>query len=249
VEIVKIIPAIDLQDGKCVRLWQGDFEKTTEYSADPAEVAARFALLKASDLHIVDLDGARYGKQLNRAIVASIADQSAMAIQLGGGIRDSNTLATWFDAGVARCVIGSLAVTEPDTVKAWINRFGGERIVLALDVKLDATNEPIVTTHGWTRSSNMSLFECIEDFGSAGLVHVLCTDVSRDGAMTGPNFELYERILSKYPGLALQASGGIRNIADLEQLRRTGVPAAISGRALLDGKITAGEIAAFLQNA
>ena len=246
---MRLIPAIDLQDGKCVRLWQGDFNKTTEYSADPAEVAKQFALLNASELHVVDLDGARFGKQHNKEIVADIIEQSNMTVQLGGGIRDGETLQTWFAAGVSRCVIGSLAVTEPDTVKAWLSRFGGEQIVLALDVKLDAAEEPIVTTHGWTRSSNMTLFECIDDFRSAGLVHVLCTDVSRDGAMAGPNFELYKRILTEYPDLALQASGGIRHIDDLEQLRQLGVPAAISGRALLDGKISPGEVEAFLQNA
>jgi phosphoribosylformimino-5-aminoimidazole carboxamide ribotide isomerase len=249
VAAVKIIPAIDLQDGKCVRLWQGDFEKTTEYSVDPTEVATQFAQLNATDLHLVDLDGARYGKQLNQSIVASIVEQTAMTVQLGGGIRDADTLTAWFAAGVSRCVIGSLAVTEPDTVKAWISRFGGENIVLALDVKLDDSDEPIVTTHGWTRSSNLSLFECINDFRSVGLVHVLCTDVSRDGAMAGPNVELYQRILAEHPAIALQASGGVRDISDLQTLRDIGVPAAISGRALLDGKITAEEIAKFLQNA
>ncbi|MGI9200823.1 MAG: 1-(5-phosphoribosyl)-5-[(5-phosphoribosylamino)methylideneamino]imidazole-4-carboxamide isomerase [Woeseiaceae bacterium] len=246
---MKIIPAIDLKDGKCVRLWQGDFHKTTEYSSDPTEVANQFADLAATDLHLVDLDGARIGQQLNKDIVLAIAKESRVEIQLGGGIRDAETVAGWLAAGVRRCVIGSLAITEPDTVKAWLTRFGGDQIVLALDIKLDEQQEPIVTTHGWTRNSSSSLFECIDDFMSAGLQHVLCTDVSRDGAMAGPNFELYEAILGAYPDLALQASGGVRHIGDLEQLRRIGVPAAISGRALLDGKISAEEIEAFLQNA
>lgn len=246
---MKIIPAIDLQDGKCVRLWQGDFDKTTEYSSDPVEVATQFAALKTSDLHVVDLDGARYGEQRNKQIVNAIANQSNMTVQLGGGIRDSATLESWFKSGVARCVIGSLAVTEPDTVKSWLNRFGGDRIVLALDVKLDAQGEPMVTTHGWTRDSSLTLFECIDDFLSAGLVHVLCTDVSRDGAMAGPNLELYANIVSNYSDLQLQASGGVRSIKDLEQLRHLGVPAAISGRALLDGKISVQEIEQFQQSA
>lgn len=246
---MKIIPAIDLKDGKCVRLWQGDFDKTTEYSSDPTEVATQFADLAATDLHLVDLDGARIGQQLNRDIVLAIAKASRLEIQLGGGIRDAETVAGWLAAGVRRCVIGSLAITEPDTVKAWLNRFGGDQIVLALDIKLDEQQEPIVTTHGWTRNSSSSLYECIDDFMSAGLMHVLCTDVSRDGAMAGPNFELYEAVLGAYPDLALQASGGVRHIGDLEQLRRIGVPAAISGRALLDGKISAEEIETFLQNA
>lgn len=245
---MRIIPAIDLKDGKCVRLWQGDFEKTTEYSSDPTEIAKQFADLAATELHLVDLDGARLGQQMNSDIIASIASDSRVDIQLGGGIRDSDTVSNWLAAGVERCVIGSLAITEPDTVKAWLARFGGDHIVLALDVKLDQQQEPIVTTHGWTRDSSTNLFECIGDFLSAGLKHVLCTDVSRDGAMAGPNFELYERVMTSFPDIELQASGGVRNIEDLEQLRRIGVPAAISGRALLDGKISAKEMEAFLRN-
>ena len=246
---MNIIPAIDLKDGKCVRLLQGDFDKTTEYSNDPAQVARQFAALAANSLHIVDLDGARYGEQHNKEIVAAIADESELSIQLGGGIRDTETVASWLDAGVSRCVIGSLAITQPDSVKAWLARFGGDSIVLALDVKIDAHNEPIVTTHGWTQDSEATLFESIEDFLSAGLKHVLCTDVSRDGAMAGPNLELYQRIMQTYPELQLQASGGIRHLQDLEALRQLGVPAAISGRALLDGKISAEEIETFLRNA
>ena len=246
---MNIIPAIDLKDGKCVRLLRGDFDKATEYSDDPAQIARQFAALAASDLHIVDLDGARYGEQRNKELVASIADESNLTVQLGGGIRDAETVEKWLAAGVSRCVIGSLAITEPDTVKAWLTRFGGDRIVLALDVKMDAQNEPIITTHGWTKDSEATFFESVNDFMSAGLQHVLCTDVSRDGAMTGPNFELYQRIMEAYPELLLQASGGVRHIEDLEQLRRLGVPAAISGRALLDGKISAEEIETFLRSA
>jgi phosphoribosylformimino-5-aminoimidazole carboxamide ribotide isomerase len=246
---MNIIPAIDLKDGKCVRLLQGDFDRATEYSDDPAQVARQFAALAASDLHIVDLDGARFGEQRNKEIVASIADESNLTVQLGGGIRDAETVEKWLAAGVSRCVIGSLAITEPDTVKAWLARFGGDRIVLALDIKMDARNEPIITTHGWTKDSKATFFESVNDFMSAGLQHVLCTDVSRDGAMVGPNFELYQRIMEAYPELLLQASGGVRHIGDLQQLRRLGVPAAISGRALLDGKISAEEIETFQQSA
>ncbi len=245
---MNVIPAIDIKDGKCVRLFQGDFEKSTEYSSDPAEIARQFASLAARDLHIVDLDGARSGTQQNRKIVAAIASSSGFAVQVGGGIRDATTVAHWLDAGVDRCVVGSLAVAKPDTVKAWLARFGRHRIVLALDIRLDKRNEPIVTTHGWTRNSETTLFECIDDFMYAGLQHVLCTDVSRDGAMSGPNFDLYMSIVERYPDLKLQASGGVRHIADLERLRRIGVPAAISGRALLDGKISAEEMETFQRN-
>jgi phosphoribosylformimino-5-aminoimidazole carboxamide ribotide isomerase len=246
---MNVIPAIDLQDGKCVRLLRGDFDQTTEYSSDPTEIARQFAALAVTTLHLVDLDGARTGEQKNRDIVAAIAADSILDIQLGGGIRDQATVAKWFEIGVQRCVIGSLALTDPDTVKAWLNRYGRQKIVLALDIRYDKHHEPVVTTHGWTRDSETTLYECVDDFLSAGLQHVLCTDVSRDGAMTGPNFALYESMVSRYPQLSLQASGGIRHIEDLEQLRRLGVPAAISGRALLDGRISAGEIATFQQNA
>ena len=246
---MRIIPAIDLQGGKCVRLYQGDFEKSTEYSDDPVAVAREFAALKANDLHIVDLDGARSGTQENRDIIAAIAAQSGMDVQIGGGIRDRETVTDWLAAGASRCVIGSLAVSEPDAVKSWIVQIGAEHIVLALDVNINESGVPMITTHGWTRSSTRSIYECIDDFLTVGLRHVLCTDVSRDGAMAGPNLELYAGIIERYPGLQLQASGGVRNIADMEALRSLGVPAAITGRALLDGKITAAEVASFLQNA
>jgi len=246
---MKVIPAIDLQDGKCVRLFQGDFAKTTEYSDDPAAIARHFAELQATDLHIVDLDGARSGTQVNHAIISAIAGDSDMAVQIGGGIRDRDTVRKWLDAGVARCVIGSLAITEPDAVKSWLVTFGGDRIVLALDVNIDGVGIPMITTHGWTRPSDTSVYECIEDYLDLGLRHVLCTDVSRDGAMAGPNTDLYANILLRFPDLQLQASGGVRNLQDLQALRDRGLPAAITGRALLDGKITAEEMVSFRQNA
>ena len=246
---MKVIPAIDLKDGKCVRLFKGDFEQTTEYSDDPAAVARQFAELHVKDLHIVDLDGARSGTQGNREIVEVIASETDMSVQVGGGIRDRETLSAWLDAGVSRCVIGSLAITEPDAVKSWLVKFGGEKIVLALDVNIDDSGVPVVTTHGWTRNSSTSVYECIDDYRSLGLRHVLCTDVSRDGAMAGPNLELYADILDQFPDLQLQASGGVRHVQDLQALRDLGLPAAITGRALLDGKITAAEMATFQQNA
>lgn len=246
---MKIIPAIDLQGGKCVRLYQGDFEKSTEYSNDPVAVAREFAALRTDDLHIVDLDGARSGTQENRNIISAIAAESGTAVQIGGGIRDRETVSAWLEAGASRCVIGSLAVSEPDAVKSWLVQIGAEHIVLALDVNIDESGAPMITTHGWTRPSRRSVYECIDDFLTVGLQHVLCTDVSRDGAMAGPNLKLYAGIMERYPELQLQASGGVRNIADMEALRALGVPAAVTGRALLDGKITPGEVATFLQSA
>lgn len=246
---MKIIPAIDLKDGKCVRLFQGDFEKTTEYSNDPAAIGRRFSALNVDDLHIVDLDGARSGDQDNADIVAAIASESGLKVQLGGGIRTRNDVAGWLANGVARCVVGSIAINDPERVKQWIEEFGSDAIVLALDVRLDEAGTPLLTTHGWTENSGTSLWDCLDAYADAGAVHVLCTDVDRDGAMTGPNFALYAEILQRYHRLQLQASGGVRNIDDLELLREIGLPAAITGRALLDGEISETEVAAFQQNA
>lgn len=245
---MRIIPAIDLKDGKCVRLYKGEFDKTTEYSSDPASVGRRFSALEVEDLHIVDLDGARTGTQENRAIVAEIASQSGLALQLGGGIREREDVANWLNTGVTRCVIGSVAIKNPEQVKQWLIEFGGDSIVLALDINFDNTGVPMLTTHGWTKESGVSLWECIDGYSDVGVTHVLCTDVSRDGAMTGPSFDLYADILTRYPNLSLQASGGVRNIEDLSRLRAMGVPAAITGRALLDGEISAEEIASFRRN-
>ena len=246
---MRIIPAIDLKEGKCVRLFKGDFSKTTEYSSNPVEIARRFSGLDVQDLHVVDLDGARSGEQRNRSIVRTITAESDLKVQLGGGIRDRATVVDWLENGVSRCVVGSLAVTDTPLVKGWLGEFGGDRFVLALDVKVADDGTPLLSTHGWTRDQGVSLWACIDRYAGAGARHVLCTDVSRDGAMAGPNFDLYEEILRRYPHLDLQASGGVRNMADLRQLRSLGIPAAITGRALLDGKITTMEVASFRQSA
>ena len=243
---MKVIPAIDLRRGQCVRLLQGDFDRQTNYSKDPVALADNYKTTGFSDLHIVDLDGARSGQQANQDIIRRIVSSSDLAVQIGGGIRTAEQLETWLDAGVARVVIGSLAVIRPRLVSGWIDTYGTDKIVLALDVTLDEAGTPQLATHGWTRSGNMTLWQCIDTYLHVGLQHVLCTDISRDGAMTGPNTELYAKLLEKYPCIQLQASGGVRDIGDLKALNRIGVPAAISGRALLDGKINTEELTTFL---
>ena len=246
---MRIIPAIDLKAGKCVRLFKGDYEQTTEYSSDPRAVGRRFSTLHVSDLHIVDLDGARSGAQANEALIRDIVADSGLTVQLGGGVRQREDVANWLDLGVGRCVVGSMAIGESSTVKKWIVEFGEDVIVLGLDIRLDESGVPMLTTHGWTQHAGVSLWDCLDSYGDVGARHVLCTDVARDGAMAGPNFELYAEILSRYPHLQLQASGGVRNIGDLQQLRDLGLPAAITGRALLDGKISEAEIRTFQQSA
>ncbi|RLA26022.1 MAG: 1-(5-phosphoribosyl)-5-[(5-phosphoribosylamino)methylideneamino]imidazole-4-carboxamide isomerase [Gammaproteobacteria bacterium] len=243
---MKIIPAIDLRQGQCVRLFQGDFDRQTIYGKDPVALAGSYQTMGFSNLHIVDLDGARSGQQENQAIIRSIIDSSELAVQVGGGIRSAQQLESWLDAGVARVVIGSLAIIRPRLVSEWLVSYGPEKIVLALDVTLDETGTPQLATHGWTRPGNITLWQCIDTYLDVGLQHVLCTDISRDGAMTGPNIELYAQLIGKYPQIQLQASGGVRDINDLKALDRIGLPAAISGRALLDGKIDSTELTTFL---
>lgn len=245
---MNVIPAIDIRGGRCVRLFQGEFDRETEYSADPAGVAREFAELGVRHLHIVDLDGARDGQQRNQPTVATIAEQSPLDVQLGGGIRSRETLARWLQHGVSRCVIGSTAVTEPDRFRSWLREFGAEKIVLALDVRLDQNGVPMLATHGWEKTSATSLWACVKNYLADGLKHVLCTDVSRDGAMSGPNFSLYEEMLQRFPDIALQASGGVRGLGDLQRLRHIRVDGAITGRALLDGALTPEEVRSFLRD-
>lgn len=244
-----VIPAIDLRDGLCVRLYQGDFQRCTTYSLEPEELASELQERGFRFLHIVDLDGAKSGEQANRELVQRIAKNSALSIQLGGGIRDAKRIENWLSAGVDRCVIGSRAVNDPHLVRRWLRRFGPERILLALDVRLDAENTPWLVTDGWTRESATSLWQCLEQYLEAGLQQVLCTDVSRDGAMTGPNLGLYEEFVRRFPALQLQASGGMRDCPDLHALQQLGASAAITGRAMLEGNFDDEELQPFLRGA
>lgn len=245
---MNIIPAIDLRNGRCVRLLKGDFDQETEYSSNPVEIGNQFSALDVANLHIVDLDGALTGTQRNRHIVAELVSKSGLEVQVGGGIRSRDDVEDWLGKSVSRCVVGSLAVREPEVVMPWLDEFGPDAIVIALDVRIEAAGRPVLTTQGWTEETDTSLWECLDEFENAGAKHILCTDVLRDGTLTGPNFDLYADILNRYPTLQLQASGGVRDIADLELLRELGVPAAITGKALLDGRISAEEIRSFRQS-
>lgn len=246
---MNVIPAIDLVDGQCVRLLRGKFDNKTVYSDDPLALARDYETMGCDRLHVVDLDGARSGHLQNDAVIRSIAGSSGLAIQLGGGIRDESELDAWLNAGIDRVIIGSLAVTDAPLVRDWLASYGSEKIVLALDVTMPSGSAPQLVIHGWTRSTAMTLWECVDEFAQSGLKHVLCTDTGRDGALTGPNLDLYAQFLERYPDVCLQASGGIRSIDDLRALANLGVPVAISGRALLDGSITAREMRSFLRAA
>ncbi len=246
---MRIIPAIDVLNGNCVRLLKGDYDQSTEYSTDPAAIGVRFSRLAVADLHIVDLDGARTGSQQNQAIVTDIASQTGLAVQLGGGIRSKDDIERWLNAGVRRCVIGSAAVRSPERVISWMEDLGADKIVLALDVRLNDKGVPLLATDGWTEDSRSTLWDCLDLYTKAGAEHVLCTDIDRDGTLQGPNSALYQEIMRHHPGLRLQASGGVRNMLDLYRLRRLGLPAAITGRALLDGDISENEVTVFQRSA
>jgi len=242
-----LIPAIDLRGGQCVRLLQGRFDTETVYAADPLDVLDRYLALGARQIHVVDLDGARDGSQGNRHAIQRIAARAGRdAIQVGGGVRTRQVADELFALGVARAVVGSVAVTQPDEVASWLTEFGPERIVLAFDVRLDEGDTPRLATHGWERQTQTSLWDAIERYLPAGLRHVLCTDVARDGALSGPNIALYAECVRRFPSIAWQASGGVSGVADLHALAATGPAAVISGRALLEGRLTAEELAPFL---
>jgi phosphoribosylformimino-5-aminoimidazole carboxamide ribotide isomerase len=244
-----LIPAIDLRQGRCVRLFQGDFAAETRYEHEPHELLIRYRGLGATWLHVVDLDGAKEGALANRSIIVALASQRAVRIQVGGGVRSSATVDDLLRQGVSRVVVGSTAVEQPDVVTEWLVRYGPDRICLAFDVRLDATGVPRVRTRGWTEGTVISLWDAIARFPADRIKHILCTDIERDGALTGPNIELYRQAQSRFPHLAWQASGGIRDAADLTALAQTGVAGAVSGKALLEERITSEELRPFLHDA
>ncbi|HEY0767848.1 MAG TPA: 1-(5-phosphoribosyl)-5-[(5-phosphoribosylamino)methylideneamino] imidazole-4-carboxamide isomerase [Steroidobacteraceae bacterium] len=244
-----LIPAIDLRAGRCVRLYQGDFSAETRYAAHPQELLARYRAHGAPWLHVVDLDGAQIGTFRNRRLIVDLAAAGRMHLQVGGGVRSGKAIGELLDVGIARVVVGSAAVQRPQDVAAWLKRFGAERLCLAFDVVLDATGEPRVRTHGWTEDSGVSLWSALGRYDAGSLRHVLCTDIARDGALLGPNLELYRAALKRFPNLHWQASGGVRDAADLVALARVGVAAAVSGKALLEERISLEELRPFLPDA
>jgi phosphoribosylformimino-5-aminoimidazole carboxamide ribotide isomerase len=226
-----VYPAMDLMGGRCVRLAQGRFDDRTTYDSDPAEALARFAGAGASWAHVVDLDGARAKAPRQHDLIAALARDAPLELQVAGGFREAEQVERMLDAGVGRVAIGSLAVEQPDRVRALIRRFGGDRITLALDVNL-VGGEPLVATGGWTESSGRTLWDVASAFPEAR--HLLVTDISRDGMMAGPNFDLLDEAAERLPDLLIQASGGISSLDDLKRLRTAG---AIVGKALWEGRI------------
>lgn len=237
-----LIPSVDLRGGHCVRLHQGDFAAETRYEVSADALLERYASYGASWLHVVDLDGARDGVLANRETVLALAVKGSLRLQVGGGVRSQAVVEDLLQNGVARVVVGSAAIERADEVRGWFRRYGPEHICLALDVREADTATPRVQTRGWARGTGVSLWDAVADYETSGVRHVLCTDVARDGALGGPNLALYAEAHRRFPGIAWQASGGVRDSTDLAALAQVGVSAAVSGKALLEDRLPAAEL-------
>lgn len=237
----EILPAIDLLDGRCVRLLHGDFEQCKVYDLDAARLARRYAEEGAGWLHVVDLAASRDGQNADIRPLLRLLEMAPQSVQTGGGVRNSDDVRTRLDHGASRVVVGSISTSQPERFATWLETFGAERLVAALDVRLDEAGVPWPRTHGWTRGSETHLWQLLDFYRERGLRHLLCTDIGRDGAMTGPNAELYRQITQRYPELAVQASGGVSGLKDLRILSATGSRYAITGKALLEGCFTVAE--------
>lgn len=244
-----IIPAIDLINGQVVRLYQGDYDKKTEYQQHPIDVVHHYADQGAQCLHIVDLTGAKEPAKRQLDLIKQMVDTQRMEFQAGGGIRSEQEVAQLLDIGVSRVVIGSLAVKQPELVGRWIEQYGGERIVLALDVNINAQGKKMIATHGWQEDSGVELEGLLNQLLENGAKHVLCTDISRDGTLQGSNVDLYKEVSATFPFVKWQASGGIGGLNDIKALKPTGVAGVILGRALLEGKFELSEALACWQDA
>ncbi|OBX05515.1 1-(5-phosphoribosyl)-5-[(5-phosphoribosylamino)methylideneamino] imidazole-4-carboxamide isomerase [Gallibacterium salpingitidis] len=242
-----IIPALDLINGQVVRLHQGDYAKQTTYSDNPIEQFAEYVQQGAEQLHLVDLTGAKDPKARQTTLIGKIIAATNCPVQVGGGIRTEQDVADLLAVGANRVVVGSTAIKQPEMVKGWMQKYGAEKFVLALDINIVA-GKKLIAIHGWQETSELTLEQAIEDFAQVGLQHVLCTDISKDGTLSGSNVALYQEICAKYPRIQFQSSGGIGSLADIAALKGAGVAGVIVGRALLEGKFTVAEAIECWQN-
>jgi phosphoribosylformimino-5-aminoimidazole carboxamide ribotide isomerase len=231
-----VIPAIDLRQGRVVRLRQGDYAQQTTYEVEPLALAQRYADAGAAWLHVVDLDGARAGGLDNLKVIEAIA-RTGLRVQAGGGVRDSGDLRRLLDAGVSRAVLGSVAIREPSLVGLWLDQCGPERLTIALDTRR-ADGRWALPSAGWTQLEPRSLDELAPWYAERGARHLLCTDIERDGMLAGFNLELYRHLADTVPALQVQASGGVRSLEDIRAAREAGARGVILGRALLEGRFT-----------
>ncbi len=239
---IEIVPAIDIIDGKCVRLSQGDYERKTVYNEDPLEVARMFEDAGIRRLHLVDLDGARANHIINYKVLEQIATKTDLVIDFGGGLKSDNDLEIAFNSGADMVTGGSIAVKEPETFLRWLEKYGSEKIILGADAK-----EGKIAVSGWTETTELTVIEFIAGFHTKGVYRVISTDIARDGMLTGPAFNLYAEIMETLPDVEVTASGGIASMSDIHKLAEMGVLAVITGKAIYEGKISLEEIEGYIK--
>ena len=237
---MEVIPAIDIIDGKCVRLTEGDYQRKKVYADDPLQVAIEFEQWGIKRLHLVDLDGAKAKRVINLPVLKRIADQTDLVIDFGGGVKSTEDLRKVFDAGASQVTGGSVAVKHPELFESWLHEFGPEKIILGADV-----SDGKIAVSGWLERSDWSLKAFIAHYTQLGIHHVICTDVSKDGMLEGPSLELYQELVTNFPALSIVASGGVSCYEDLQLLKETGVTAAIVGKAIYEGKLSPTQLSEF----
>lgn len=232
-----VYPALDIRDGRVVRLLQGDYDRQTSYGDDVLPRARAFAAAGAGWMHLVDLDAARAGGYTLAPLLGDIVQGTGLKVQTGGGVRGRDDVARILDAGAARVVVGSLAVRESAAVLGWLDEFGPERLTIALDTRQGEDGVWRLPVHGWTETADLTLDELARRYAQAGMKHLLCTDIARDGMLSGPNIALYAHLAASLPGVAVQASGGVRDADDVAAARAAGCGGAVLGKALLEGRL------------
>ena len=235
--MIELIPAIDIIEGQCVRLTKGDYDQKTVYRDSPAEVAKEFEEIGFKRLHVVDLDGAKSKHIVNSDVLHRITTDTQLIVDFGGGIKTDEDIEKAFTAGASKVTIGSIAVTNPDLFMGWLEKYGAERIILGADVRHGK-----VSINGWKEDSSEDLLPFLKKYIDAGVKNVLCTEISKDGTLTGPAIELYQSMMTAYPELHLIASGGVSSIDDIKALEAAGIPAVVFGKAIYEGKINLNEL-------
>ena len=235
--MIQIIPAIDIIDGKCVRLSQGDYNQKKVYNEDPLEVAKEFEGYGITRLHMVDLDGARSKHVVNHKVLERVATHTSLTVDFGGGIKTDEDLDIAFDNGASLVTLGSIAVKEPERMWGWCDKYGAEKIILGADVK-----DKMIAVNGWLETSKQDLFNFLDTHIKKGINNVLCTDISKDGMLAGPSIELYSEVMRFCPTLNLIASGGVSSLDDIKRLNEAGIPSVVFGKAIYEGKIDMNEL-------
>jgi phosphoribosylformimino-5-aminoimidazole carboxamide ribotide isomerase len=239
-----IIPAIDLMDGRCVRLTQGDYGQKKEYSADPLDMAMQYEDAGITRLHVVDLDGAKAKKPCNLAVLEKIAGATSLDVEWGGGVKDAGALRSVLDAGAGRIICGSIAVDDRQEFSSWLSSFGPSKIILGADVR-----DGKVATHGWLKDSGLALEELMGWYVPEGLSQMICTDISKDGMLQGPDFDFYVALKQEWPTVDVTLSGGVSSMDDIARAEELGLHSVIVGKAIYEGRISLKEIESWLLNA